>query len=245
VNFEEQAAYKIFYDLYREEGGDKNFFGDAHLMTTIARIVGFMVERDPSRYEARRFTREIADWWKAIRRDLKGIAKLPTAELRVAALGRLHDHATQAHQNMWRRMGMKDLKASCKAGCGGCCAIHTVITDDEAEVLASHVKTDEQRARLERLKGHDALSYMKFKWPERRCAFLNPETNMCTVYEQRPMACRIYQVKSDPALCAAEGIVSVEAIVELVPRMLSGALERLSPRKPMPEAVLEKLSTKG
>ena len=38
------------------------------------------------------------------------------------------------------------------------------------------------------------------------CTFLNQETNSCSIYEYRPLSCRMFMTFDDPELCESLGI---------------------------------------
>jgi Fe-S-cluster containining protein len=106
--------------------------------------------------------------------------------------------------------------ASCKRGCVSCC--HNLVGASLAEgvLLASRLDEDPAlrrdaaaitaalRAQLSFISGLDAskpYGYLAAKIP---CAFLDPETKDCRVYEHRPTACRTYYVVSDPEQCSPD-----------------------------------------
>lgn len=117
-------------------------------------------------------------------------------------------------------------KISCQAGCGACCRQLVPISVPEARQLADVVAAmPEDRRRdvldrftaattrlkelglLDRLKVPDQLGKSKqqaaidYFRAGIACPFLVNES--CSIYEERPLACREYLVTSDPCHCAA------------------------------------------
>lgn len=113
---------------------------------------------------------------------------------------------------------------SCRKGCAACCRQLTGATLIEAAHIAD-TYPEEVRARLPVIREHvaaldrhgDTLGISNMDpgdprarqpladawWAEkRRCAFLQGD-DTCSIYEARPLACRLWLVRSDPALCGA------------------------------------------
>jgi len=96
---------------------------------------------------------------------------------------------------------------SCTRGCIGCCHQLVLIDLIEAFAIADHVlkKGFVTRALLQTLLDHAEMQNdgTRGKWFESAtpCAFLDPETKDCRVYDVRPMACRMYYVISPPENC--------------------------------------------
>lgn len=91
---------------------------------------------------------------------------------------------------------------TCSKGCSACCYIQVFITEDEAHLIAStHNITKEKLDHWETQSrwSADPQSYCSHPLPKRRCAFL--KDNVCSIYEDRPAACRNQLSVSDPKLC--------------------------------------------
>ena len=93
-------------------------------------------------------------------------------------------------------------QASCTKGCSHCCYQYVAVTNDEALLLSDHIKTGEQVAHLER---QLQLSDIDEEWVGKppdltRCVFLGDD-GLCTVYNDRPLACSSYFVTTDPEQC--------------------------------------------
>lgn len=118
------------------------------------------------------------------------------------------------------------LKPTCKVGCAGCCYLLPLVSMPEAVAIAEHFLSDAHRRQLipalmrsfweqaEKIDASDPKTmrqtYFQKKVP---CTFLDTKTNLCTIYNVRPSACRYHMVASDPALCQPE---AGEATVSLI-----------------------------
>lgn len=99
----------------------------------------------------------------------------------------------------------REAKLSCKKGCSHCCNIQVMIAEDEADLLHEVAKRDNIPLDTERLEAQAAWTEddypAHFFSGKAACVFLDPETKVCRVYEERPMACRSYLVASPPEDC--------------------------------------------
>jgi Fe-S-cluster containining protein len=90
---------------------------------------------------------------------------------------------------------------SCTKGCAGCCHQVVLVTMSEAvALLEAHPEIAARRAELEA--ETDYLLHPETNLDTaygRPCVLLRDK--LCTVYADRPIACRAYFVSSDPALC--------------------------------------------
>ena len=92
----------------------------------------------------------------------------------------------------------------CRRGCSHCCRIRVDITADEAALLAERVGAgtahpDPARLALQRA-WVTPEAFIGKPLAEAACVFLG-EDGACTVYEDRPSACRALLVASDPEHC--------------------------------------------
>jgi hypothetical protein len=81
-------------------------------------------------------------------------------------------------------------------GCGKCCTqrgeyAHVYVDAREIETLAAFLGLSPSRVR----RSHtvvDELGWRQLRFHEGRCAFLDPDTQRCTVYAARPVQCRTF-----------------------------------------------------
>lgn len=99
-------------------------------------------------------------------------------------------------------------RIACAKGCSHCCYLHTDITAGEAFVLADAASkmSDEQfhdvvTRILENVSGQRTTSYRDRFFAPNACAFLDLDTNECTVYDVRPTNCRKWH-STDVSRCA-------------------------------------------
>jgi len=80
--------------------------------------------------------------------------------------------------------------------CGQCCwtrgqYTHVYLTPPDMERLASTLGLGVPAFR-ERYTFRDEDGWMELEFTGGRCVLLDPETNLCTVYESRPVQCRTF-----------------------------------------------------
>jgi Fe-S-cluster containining protein len=141
--------------------------------------------------------------------------------------GELVAQVDAAHERADALPDAKSLAVRCSAGCAhaetGCCSVIVLIERTEAEYIVARnraacvrafPKLVEYSARLERASEHDVRAMFEDRGAEKRaasayhqmrmpCAFLD-DARRCTIYRDRPLACRTHFVLSDPALCSSE-----------------------------------------
>ena len=103
-------------------------------------------------------------------------------------------------------------KISCKKGCSFCCYINVDITKEEAILLIKVYKESNIKLDINYLKNQQ-FDRNKIPYNERACIFLNKKDGSCLVYENRPLACRKYQVMNDPDKCNTEKYSALRTIV--------------------------------
>ena len=84
-------------------------------------------------------------------------------------------------------------------GCNGCCRGDIKVSGDELEdllLLMTDEVMDEVLSRADEIED----LYRRERAP---CPLLGDD-GLCSIYESRPMACRVYQVISPPELCVVE-----------------------------------------
>lgn len=152
--------------------------------------------------------------------------KLGTPEKRRLQLLETYDWHAHAITNMH-----KHERVSCIDSCHGCCRMAVSMTTPEAELIIHRYPKVVERL-LGKLREHSDIFNGFYNemapvsphsaegaellnarwWPLRKyCAFL--EDGRCSIYEARPMACRNYHVKSDPALCYRDENVEVVIVL--------------------------------
>lgn len=119
---------------------------------------------------------------------------------------------------------MEELKIDCRVNgrlCGKCCykAVVPLTRRDIERITSRGYRFEdfaEYRAGVPVLKNVDS-----------HCVFLDPTTNACTIYEDRPTACRLYPLVYSPKLwvhvdpaCPKAGEVPKEVVVRLASRVL-------------------------
>ncbi len=134
-------------------------------------------------------------------------------------LGRLHGMLDEQHA----KPHDTGLAPSCARGCNACCRQIVVAEYAEAEYIVARNPEAIRRA-LPKLREHAAIlraapseladsdhgarEYWRLNLP---CALLD-ERGECSVYADRPIACRTWFVADDPARCASEEPQSVRVL---------------------------------
>lgn len=129
------------------------------------------------------------------------INKIPEGDYRVEALHEWIDDYIKDDDKMCASAGRE---LSCRAGCGACCAILVEVQDEEADYVYGVIKKKGislDRERLLEQSSYSMSDYQKNYFSGKsKCALLG-EDNLCTIYEERPMACRLHVSVDDPELC--------------------------------------------
>ena len=103
----------------------------------------------------------------------------------------------------------KDPKAAdiqCDAGCSACCRQRVDIAWPEAQLLGVRIKERGlaiDKARLTRQAARGTADWRELDHEDRACVFLDPD-DCCSVYVDRPNACRKLFVVTDPELCDSD-----------------------------------------
>lgn len=118
------------------------------------------------------------------------------------------DALVKSHQPIWLRLRalyqlIEELSAffgeevGCKRGCSHCCHMAVAVTSEEARMMGQAIGRKPRRAKP-RAHYNDVDSS-----PNNPCTFL--VNNECSIYEHRPLACRVhYSVDIDGLLCSLE-----------------------------------------
>lgn len=108
---------------------------------------------------------------------------------------------SQVDNNIERHKTDEELKNySCKRGCSFCCYYEINLSDDEYQLIRSKhgINVNE----LESIKKQNKLSWAQIPYKDRKCPFLI--NNECSIYEDRPLACRQHYVINLPQNCSEE-----------------------------------------
>ena len=107
-------------------------------------------------------------------------------------------------------------KISCKRGCAHCCYMNVDIWIGEALLLLTTPQKmnwaliERRAAMAESLaRENRAGQWIKRPIDQRACVYLNRKKR-CTIYANRPMACRTYFVVSEPQLCDTRRVGKVK-----------------------------------
>lgn len=141
------------------------------------------------------------------------------------------------------------MPVSCKSKCSFCCYQKIPLTDSEYDLVMGYAQRagwelgEEKRKRLKRQ--HNAIKHKYWdhlRQEDKKCVFLDDD-NLCSVYEERPMACRVHLVVSDPKKCNTQfgvqdvGIVQVPSVdMALTAFMLADGVDGVE------ETITEKMS---
>lgn len=135
------------------------------------------------------------------------IANLPAGPDRARAV---HARVSQLQEAFLARRPDLAAQVRCAKGCSACCRVRVGITRDEAQLLAERVKgglaIDVERLALQAA-CLDASAHFQLPLEVARCVFLG-EDGGCRVHDDRPTACRLVLVASDPALCATQDLAA-------------------------------------
>lgn len=111
---------------------------------------------------------------------------------------------TQLEQDRGKNPGSENIR--CGKGCSHCCHEAVEIWPQEAALLVERMRASGRaldRARLERQSRYTVETWRQQPMADKACVFLGDD-GACTVYDDRPNACRKLLVVTDPALCNAE-----------------------------------------
>lgn len=151
--------------------------------------------------------RRLQEWLQILR-------KMPPGAMRAKMV---HEHLDELIAKARTENAAAAAQVSCKKGCSACCNIQVMISEDEADLLYAVIRKKGIDVDVERLRWQSTWQegdYLPNFWSGKgRCALLDPETKMCRVYEDRPMACRSYFVASPAELCGPGKDDSVQDVL--------------------------------
>lgn len=141
------------------------------------------------------------------------IAALPPGMDRGRAV---HRRVSQLQEAFLQRRPDLAAQVRCGKGCSACCRVRVGVTADEAALLAGRVRggvvIDRERL-AQQAACPDAAAHFQLPLAEARCVLLGDD-GACRVHEDRPSACRLVLVASDPAFCATTNLATqITAII--------------------------------
>ncbi|MGK2927539.1 MAG: YkgJ family cysteine cluster protein [Lysobacterales bacterium] len=161
----------------------------------------------------------------------------------------LHELSNRVAEGVETQASERELKVSCRKGCGACCRQLVPVTPAEARLLAHIVSglpdaaqaviRERFRQTVQSLQDagleERAMNYHKLPSPEVRalvfeyfqlgitCPFLEEES--CSIHPLRPLACREYLVVSSPEHCATLDGTQIQRL--RFPVSIAGALAQV------------------
>lgn len=91
---------------------------------------------------------------------------------------------------------------SCRRGCSACCHQKTTVIPEEFQDVAAAIKEGQIKIDMDQMRKQakwSAEDYLK-NIKDSKCLFLS-DAGECSIYDKRPLACRVYMVVSDPIMC--------------------------------------------
>ena len=117
---------------------------------------------------------------------------------------------------------------TCSSGCSFCCYGDIFLSPIEAELVKASLSKPKTTVDKELLARQKKTPYHKRKYADKRCSLLN-ENEDCSIYEYRPIICRIWNSTSDPSKCNLSGGKQTAATVSsLHYYAIAGILGQLS-----------------
>lgn len=130
----------------------------------------------------------------AVKQVVDAIATINPAHKRVALIHNLID----TNETIIGARG----EASCRKGCSNCCHLNVDVTADEARVLRHRLPEDKELKKRLRKQSKVTDRYnFHYILPraDSACVFL--KDHQCSVYDVRPMVCRMFYVNSPAEHC--------------------------------------------
>ena len=116
----------------------------------------------------------------------------------------VHSKINESLENLFKDEAVQK-HVKCKKSCTACCHTQVSVTEDEAALLASHIRNGNVdinwlRLRKQAKAKNIDTSFYKIPYNDRACIFLD-QNGGCSVYEDRPSVCRTNYAVSDPKYC--------------------------------------------
>lgn len=90
---------------------------------------------------------------------------------------------------------------ACRKGCSYCCSIAVMVTGMEAKRIGEVIKR--KPAKVEGVREPGDLEALQEKYFDVPCTFL--KAGRCSIYEHRPLACRLhFNMADDPLFCSTK-----------------------------------------
>jgi len=150
------------------------------------------------------------EFWKELRSAAESY--LAGGEHRAAAFQQKVDDLIDALTARDRRFGYPP--PFCHKGCSNCCHEVVYCTSEEARRIHDHCRAEgitPDYARMARQLEHvetdanrdhtGATTWNDQPGPDQACAFLHPEDGSCTIWQARPLVCRVHLVEETDAYC--------------------------------------------
>ena len=188
--------------------------------------------------EGRKATKEALDFYMAQYENAAGSVGVESAA---------HSFHVELDKKIaTKRADMPELakQIKCGEGCAFCCYNQVDISGDEALLIKAvceedGIEIDITRLRLQAEK-KDIKAWNKLTPSKKRCVFLD-KSNLCSIYEYRPAACRKLYVITDPEFCNLKKIQKVGKFVDWHVEVLASAILNGSRNGPLAEVLLEVL----
>ena len=134
----------------------------------------------------------------------------------------------------------KDL--SCRKNCANCCHQRVTISEDEMDLIESIVDLKSlDKAHLERQATFSKQDWIEKPLDETRCIFLKEKS--CSIYEDRPSACRAAISKKDPELCLPKNVATNSSHCSIGAEIVfSATIQVCKDRGDLHERILNRLS---
>ncbi|AHI05488.1 hypothetical protein BDW_04900 [Bdellovibrio bacteriovorus W] len=132
---------------------------------------------------------------------------------------------------------------SCKEGCSQCCSLPVDISPSEAAILAGLVRNDSDKINRLKTQRNSKSTWSNLNSQSRKCIFLN-DRNLCSIYSDRPLLCRMMRVTTDPNFCSSLDPMIQKQIVydrEVFADLVFGEFKELQSHDLMANLVLQSL----
>lgn len=150
----------------------------------------------------------------------------------------LHEQLDETMLEAEKKFREEGTPIRCHAGCSACCRQVVTITIPEAMVILEPIFKDPMKKRLYlkyvlpkvqeqcEMATHPGMNTSRWFTEEIPCIWLDGPSGKCKVYEQRPAACRVHAVVSDPEQCKPpRGTIAKVGVANWLQAMMFDSLE--------------------